>query len=61
MGCAGKVEGILRLMDSGHEMRSDDYRWIRSFRAFLYICNIKRICKAFSYIVVVFVVVSLFI
>ena len=45
-------EGELRLMESGREMHSDDYRWIRSFRAFLYICKIKRIREAFSYIVI---------
>lgn len=55
-------EGALRLMESGREMHSDDYRWIRSFRAFLYICKIKRIREAFFiYCCYFFVDVSLFI
>lgn len=44
-------------MESRHETRSDDIDGFCSFRAFLYICNIKRTVRLFSYIVVVFFVV----
>lgn len=51
------IVGALQPMQSGHETSVTMYGWIRSFRAFLYICNIKRTVRLFSYIVV-FLVVS---
>lgn len=45
-------------MESRHKTRSDDIDGFCSFRAFLYICNLKRTVRLFfSYIVVVFFVV----